>query len=137
MTEARRTRRAGGRHDIPIVEWIVGAIGFVIVVSLIVFLTREAMRPQSPPELVVRVDSSGRRGTTHVVYFTVSNRGRATAADVGVRGSIRRETLILESSAALLDYVPGESASNGALIFTHGGAAGRALELSITGYRDP
>jgi uncharacterized protein (TIGR02588 family) len=117
-------------------EWIVGAIGFLIVLSLIVFLAREALRPEVPPRLGVRMDSTGRQGASHVVYFTVSNAGRSTAADVGVRGSIRRDAMVLESSVTSLDYVAGESTSRGALLFTHG-SAGRALELSITGYRDP
>jgi uncharacterized protein (TIGR02588 family) len=117
-------------------EWIVGAIGFAIVTSLIAFLTREALRPESPPRLAVHLDSTGRQGSSHVAYFTVSNAGRSTAADVGVRGSIRRDATLLESSLTSLDYVAGESKSNGALLFTHG-TAGRALELSITGYRDP
>lgn len=123
---------AGGQDAakrISTLEWISGAIGIVVMVLLFGYLVREATLDPSPPLLTVQLDSVARRGAVHAVHFRVMNRGRATAADVGVTGMLGDE-----EREATLDYVPGHSEAGGALFFERDP---RSVVLRISGYREP
>ena len=130
MPEANARDRDAAKR-ISTLEWISGAIGVVVIVLLLGYLVREATLDPSPPLLTVHVDSVAKRGALHALHFRVMNRGRATAADVGVTG-----TLGDEEREATLDYVPGDSEAGGALFF-EGDPRPGSVVLRISGYREP
>lgn len=130
------TRDERGEHRTSALEWAVASLGLVLVVGTVVLLVRDAVGEGTPAvELAVRVDSVVPRGGGHAVHFTAHNAGRATAAEVTVRGE-RRDGDAAEESAATLDYVPGRSSRRGTLYFG-GGASPRDVRLRVEGFREP
>ena len=124
------------RQPIPALEWAVAALGLLLVLGTVAFLAMDAARGHDqPPDLVVRADTVMALGGGWLVRFTAENRGRETAAAVGVVGELR-DGAGVESSRATLDYVPGRSTREGGLVFRRDPRRG-GLELRVEGWRAP
>jgi len=114
-------------------------VGLLLVVGALAFLTREALAPRTPPDIVVRVESVSALSAGYLVHFTARNRGRETAAAVQVEGVLSPplggggDTL---RSEITLDYVHGRSARGGGLYFARDPRQGR-LEVRARGYASP
>ena len=130
MPESRRHRA------IPRSELAVGALGVVIVLTLVGALVRETMRPAEPPVLTARVDSIVARGGAHMVYVRLMNDAAHTAADVALQGRLLRDTTTVEEQEVTFPYVPGHSDVGGALRFERD-TMGLRLTLWVRGYREP
>ena len=88
-------------------EWTVAALSAAMVLALVGFLLHDALtRSPSPPDLDVRSDSVVSVGAGYLVAVTVSNGGGRTAASVQLRGELLQGDSVLETSEAVLDYVP-------------------------------
>lgn len=130
------TRDVRAGHATSLLERAVAALGLVLVAGTIILLVRDAGGEGDPSvQLAVRIDSIIPRAGGHAVHFTARNAGRATAADVAVRGE-RRDAAGSEESAATLDYVPGRSSRRGTLYFGGTGAP-EAVRLRVEGFREP
>ncbi|HWK88455.1 MAG TPA: TIGR02588 family protein [Longimicrobium sp.] len=118
-------------------EWVAAAVSTAMVVAVVGYLLYQAVgKPNTPPLLHVRADSVLRAGDGWLVQFRVDNRGRTTAAGVGVEGTLRQGGGEVEKSETTIDYVPSRSHRTGGLYFTRD--PGRhTLELRPTGYDDP
>ena len=128
------TRDEPAAHRTSALEWAVAALGLVLVAGTIALLVRDAVgEGDAAVRLAVQVDSVVPRPGGHAVHFTARNAGRATAAEVSVRGE-RRDASGSEESAATLDYVPGRSSRRGTLHF-EGDA--RDVRLRVEGFREP
>ena len=128
---------AHDRKRTPALEWIVAALGLVLVVGVVAFLVVQATHDDgAPPILSVHVDSVVTLGdSAYLVQFTAENRGRATAAGVGIVGEVG-EGAAIEQSRASVDYLPGRSTHRGGLLFRGDPRGGRA-RLRVEGYREP
>jgi uncharacterized protein (TIGR02588 family) len=118
-------------------EWLVAGVGLLLVVAAVAFLVVDATRGGDRPPLVrVRADSVvAMGGGGYLVQFTAENRGRETAADVGVVGELR-DGAGVETSRARVDYVPGRSERRGGLYFHRDPRRG-ALRIWADGYQEP
>jgi uncharacterized protein (TIGR02588 family) len=118
-------------------EWLVAGLGLLLVVAAVVFMVVDATRGgDAPPFIRVRADSViavGEGG--YLLLFTAENRGRETAADVGVIGELRDATDV-EVSRARVDYVPGRSERRGGLFFRRDPRR-TAVRLWAEGYQEP
>ena len=114
-------------------------MGLLLIVGALVFLTRAALAPRTPPDIVVRVDSVSALSAGYLVHFTARNRGSETASAVQVEGVLSPppggggDTL---RSDITLDYVPGRSTRGGGVYFARDPRQGR-LELRARGYASP
>lgn len=130
------TRDDAAAHRTSALEWTVAALGLLLVVATIVLLVRDAVgEGDGAVRLEVRIDSIVPRTGGHAVHFTARNTGRATAAEVTVRGE-RGDAAGSEESAATLDYVPGRSSRRGTLYFG-GPGGGEGVRLRVEGFREP
>jgi uncharacterized protein (TIGR02588 family) len=111
-------KRRQKTEDVPLLERIAGAIGFIIVAGTLSFIAYEVFRDERDrPDLRVEIGSISEVSGGHSVEIVVRNAGRQAAAGVtiegtsrnGAEGGIRRETQ--------LDFVPGLSEREATLVF--------------------
>lgn len=118
-------------------EWVVAALGLLILASTVGFLLYQALaRPHVPPAIELNVDEVTEFVGGYRVSFTAHNIGTRTAANVTVEGRLLSATETVEASQVTLGYVPGRSSEGGGLFFTLDPRDHR-LELRALGYEEP
>ncbi|MGH8496417.1 MAG: hypothetical protein ACREVN_09825 [Gammaproteobacteria bacterium] len=125
------------RHRAPPAEWIVGAIGLVLVVAVIVVLMREAVRNDtSPPSVSASVIGIHPQPEGYLVQIRVTNAGGTTVSALTVEGRLMNGSREVEAGEATIDYVPAHSQRKAGLFFSRDP---RSLELELrpTGYQEP
>ena len=124
-------------NAIPIWEWIVAAVGFVLVAGVIGVLLYEALSSNRlPPDVKLSVVSVVQTGNGYLVRITAVNQGGMTAEGVIVEAEIRSGTEPLERSRTTIDYLPPRSEKRAGLFFTRDP---RQFELQVRslGYEEP
>ncbi len=128
--------RRSEQPRITLAEWVVAGVGAAIVLGVLVFLLFHIADEQTPPDILVTVDSM-HAGTNYLVEVEVVNRGTRTAADVRIEGELRSAAgVAIETSAATLDYLPGRARRRVGLFFRQDPRV-HHLQLRATGYREP
>jgi uncharacterized protein (TIGR02588 family) len=118
-------------------EWVAAAVSTVLVLAVVGYLLYDAVaRPQTPPSVEVQAGTVLKSAGLWLVEFSAHNRGHETAAGVQVQGELMEGERAVETSEAMLDYVPGESVRRGGLFFRADPRAYR-LELRALGYQEP
>ncbi|HEX2210823.1 MAG TPA: TIGR02588 family protein [Longimicrobium sp.] len=118
-------------------EWVAAAVSTALVLAVVGYLLYDAVgRPRTPPAVVVAADGVLHSGGVWLVEFRATNRGYETAAAVRIEGELMRGDSAVETSEAVLDYVPGRSVRYGGLFFRNDPRAYR-LELRALGYQEP
>ena len=118
-------------------EWVAAAVSTVLVLGVVGYLLYDAVaRPRTPPSLRVSADTVLQADGLWLVEFRATNAGHETAAAVKIEGELMQADSSVESSEAVLDYVPGRSVRHGGLFFLHDPRAYR-LELRAHGYQEP
>jgi uncharacterized protein (TIGR02588 family) len=134
MTE-RDGEQGGGRSSRW--EWVAAAVSTALVLAVVGYLLYDAVaRPRTPPSIRVAADTVLQSGGLWLVEFRATNGGHETAAAVKIEGELMQADSSVESSEAVLDYVPGRSVRHGGLFFRHDPRAYR-LELRAHGYQEP
>lgn len=132
-------RPGGDEHAPPTSkwEWAVAALGAALVAGAIGYLVYHALTiGEGVPEVVV--EHAGTRAVQggHIVRFLARNRGSTTAASLRIEGALLRDSSVVETSEATLDYLPSFSERQGGLFFRED--PGRyELRLVPKGYADP
>ncbi|HYR10324.1 MAG TPA: TIGR02588 family protein [Longimicrobium sp.] len=118
-------------------EWVAAAVSTALVLGVVGYLLYDAVaRPRTPPSLRVSADTVLQVDGLWLVEFRATNAGHETAAAVKIEGELMQADSSVESSEAVLDYVPGRSVRHGGLFFRHDPRAYR-LELRAHGYQEP
>ena len=116
MSDERDTDEA---RPIPVTEWVVAAIGAVLVAGVIGWLVWLAtMRDERPPD--VRVVEVGVVALQDgwLVKFRAANAGAQAAAELLIEGELVGPEGAIETSEATVDYLPPGSEREGGLIFS-------------------
>lgn len=130
-------RSGTGRRPVPVTEWIVAAIGALLVAGTIGYLVYLATaRDDTPPD--VRVVAQGVRALQGgwLVQFRALNAGAQAAAELQVEGELVGPDGPIETSEATIDYLPARSEREGGLIFREDPRA-HELRLRAKGYVNP
>jgi uncharacterized protein (TIGR02588 family) len=135
------TRDPGKEHEkidhAPLWMWGIGSLGFVLVIGSIVFMLYEAGRgDNSPPDVIVRMESIEPTRTGFLVMFRAVNQGGSTAAGLTIQGELRSGTESIETSSTTIEYLPSHSERAGGLFFTLDPRQ-YELQLRATGYEEP
>lgn len=131
-------RDSKGNSRIPLLESLAAGIGLALLVAMFAFLVYEAVKTDDGAPAVMVVEPTGVTSAAgqHVVEIKVTNRSRKTAAAVQVEGVLSEGGSDVETSNASLDYVPGKSQRQGAVVFSKDPRSHK-LQLRITGYESP
>lgn len=130
-------KTTSGAEGTPLLEWIAGGLGLVLVLLTGGVIGHEALfGDPSPP--AVTVEASGVRAVQGgwLVEIEAVNSGGSPASQVSVEGELTLPGQPPETAGADFDYVPDHSRRGGGLFFTHDPRAGR-LALRARGYTEP
>lgn len=121
-----------------VLEWVAGSIGLIFLVALLVIVGRDALtRPSSEPAAVsIEAGKTVRTATGHIVLFKAINAAGGDAAQVQVEGRLLDRDRVIETSSAVIDYVPGNGRAEGGLYFEYD-PAGLTLRIRPLGYQVP
>ena len=118
-------------------EWVTGLVSALLIATLIGYVGWNALTEElKPPEFAIEATGMERVTGGYRITFDIENRANATAAAVIVRGELLRGEESVETVDVTFDYVPGESQSSGAILFTTDPGSAR-LTLRAVGYTDP
>ena len=122
----------------PLLEWVAGAIGAILTLTLLGVLGWQAWTHpgEVPPEVTVRLEDVQPAGGGFVARIAGVNLSPETAAAVEVEGVLSRDGAEVETGTATLDYVPGHSEKRGGLFFAEDPREGN-LRLRALGYQEP
>ena len=118
-------------------ELIAAGVSALTVGGMIVFLLRQALLgPSVPAAVAVRVIDVSQAGGLYRVEVAATNSGTGTAAALGLEGSLKRDTTIVETSAVTVDYRPGGAERRAVLWFSRDPRQYR-IEVRPTGHDLP
>lgn len=121
----------------PLAEWTAAALGLMLTLGLVGYTIWEGVTADpGPPRLSVSALPATRSGTGYAVPIVVRNASHATAAQVDVRGVLRRPGEAPEERHATFSYVPGRGEARGGLIF-QADPATSPPDVSVEGWEDP
>jgi uncharacterized protein (TIGR02588 family) len=139
VTEAEKNKPANEHSGeaIPLLEWIAGTLGFLIVAGVVGYLLVQAFTgDHSAPDLRIEVENTAQIKNGYRVEVRVTNLGSETAADVQIEGELTQNGESVEASQAGIDYIAGKSSNAIGLFFTENPAQ-YTLELRALGYQSP
>jgi uncharacterized protein (TIGR02588 family) len=118
-------------------EWIVFAVGLLLVLATLGFLVRESLAGQGgPPEIVARLGTPIRAAGGFMVPVEVTNVGRGTAEDVRVSVILEGRGSEPEEADVDISFLPRESRRSAWVTFP--GELGRGqLRLGPIGFEVP
>jgi len=125
------------RHDVPMIEWITGAVASAIVLGMLAFIGYEAVFGDgAPPALRVTVAGTRSSPGGFAAEVTVANESSQAAANVLVEGVVRGADGTEIRSDATVDHVPGFSSRRATLLFP-GPYANEAVRVRVRGFTAP
>jgi uncharacterized protein (TIGR02588 family) len=128
---------SAGARSIPLLEWLVGGLGALLLVGTIGFLVWHGLgRDDTPPDVRLTVDRIEQLQNGYLVRFRAGNQGGSTAAQLVIEGELAGPEGPIETSEATLDYLPPRSDREGGLFFAHD-PRGLDLRLRAEGYAKP
>jgi uncharacterized protein (TIGR02588 family) len=122
---------------IPSLEWIIGAIGFVMIAGVLGILLYTGMSDDHPlPDVKLSVDGISRVRNGYVVRVTATNEGGLTAEGVILEGELRNGTDLIERSQTEIAFLPSRSKKRAGLFFSRDP---NQFELKVRphGYEEP
>lgn len=118
-------------------EYLLGALGAVVVLLVLAFLVHQAVFVRDTgPRLSVTSSAAEPVDGGWSVPFELLNEGGATAEQVQVTGVVSRGGEEVQSATATIDYVAPHSRQAGALLFSVDPGTG-TLEIRPTAYTSP
>lgn len=131
------TKGRDAAHSASPLEWACAAVGLFLFLSALGYLVYVGIvTPAGPPVITFDEGPVARSGDGYVVDVVVGNQGATTAAQVEIEGTLRRDGEVVETSGAVIDYLPRNSQRDIGLFFSNDPRQGR-LELRAKGYVEP
>jgi len=123
--------------EIPLPEWIVGAIGLLVVVLAVGVLVYEAVGgDKTPPDVKLRVQSIAALRNGFLVKVEAENEGGKPAARVPVQAELVQAGQVSETAEVQLEYLPAHSSREAGVFFTQDPRQGE-VRLRALGYEVP
>jgi len=135
MTKRGQASKSG---TIPIAEWVVAALGALLVIGAVGALLTDSIDNEiAAPAITLAVDTVIATGENYVVKVRAKNRGGETAAAVVIEGVLTQPGgAPVERSELVLDYLPRRSSRMVGLIYRNDPRA-YSLSLRAVGYQVP
>lgn len=131
------TKGNDAAHSASPLEWTCAAVGLFLFLAAIGYLVYIGIAaPSGPPVITFDEGPVTRSGDGYVVDVVVGNQGATTAAEVEIEGTLRRDGDVVETSGAVIDYLPRSSQRDIGLFFSNDPRQGR-LDLRAKGYVEP
>ncbi len=105
MTEKDDRADQPTQNGIPVAEWIVAAVGGVLVIASFLFLAYRAVSEREPASFEFTIEEIQRVQQQLVATASVHNRGGQPVADLRLRAICKRDQV----KEVVIDYVPAKS----------------------------
>ncbi len=125
-----KTVKASSEPGPPLLAWVMGALGLILVLACIAVLASRMTGPTRPPELHLTAVEVRQAQAQWFATIEVQNRGDETVAQVEVEGQVG-----IETSSATIDYVPAHGSGEVVLGFTTD--PGARLQLRTRSWTSP
>jgi len=136
-SEKKNAAKKSHVADIPLVEWIIGAVGMVIVVTAVGVLLREALAgDKSPPDVKLTVHAIAPLRNGYLVKLRAENEGGEPAARVGITVELVEKSKVVEAAETQFEYLPAHSVRDAGVFFARDPREGE-LRLQVHGYEEP
>jgi uncharacterized protein (TIGR02588 family) len=136
-SEGPRAKDRSPEPAIPLLEWVVGGLGALLVGGAIAVLVYNSFtRDRSPPDFRLEAERVLDLQNAYLVHFRAFNQGGSAAAEVTIEGELVGPDGTTEVSEVVLDYLPPRSDREGGLMFERDPRAGE-LRLRAKGYAKP
>lgn len=136
-TKEKRSSARQAETDTAVIEWVIGGIGVVLLLSCIVFLAYEGWRDgEEPGPITSSVLDIVDAGDHHIVTFEIANGGSQTLSNLHVSAHLLDGEREVESARTMIDHLPGHSSHEGGFYFEHDPRALR-VEIRPEGYQKP
>lgn len=137
FSESTNSPQKPPEAQIPLVEWIVGGIGLLIVVlALSVLLYEVVAGDKSPPDVKLTVQTIEPLRNGFLVKVRAENEGGKPAASVTVKAELVEDAQVAEESETQLDYLPPHSSRDAGVFFTRDPRQSK-VRLKALGYQEP
>lgn len=139
MTNARTKKAAPQTSDprTPLIEWLLGGVGVVLVLACVAFLVYEGMiNCEQPGAITTSVTDVTAAGTDYVVTFEIHNGGSQTLSNLHLSARLFDGEREVEHATAVIDYLPGRSSEAGGFYFRRDPRELR-LEIRPEGFQRP
>lgn len=126
-------------QSIPIIEWIVGSLGLLLLLTIITLLIHQGLTDShAPPQIVITNHSIiTHPNNHHVVKIRVTNQGGSAASQVLIAGELKdTQGNTIEQAQAQIAFLPKGSHQTAGLIFTHDPRT-HQLQLRPLGFQQP
>lgn len=121
----------------PALEWLVAAIGFIVVIGTLGFLLFDAVTEQdTPPQIIVEAKEIVPTQNGFLVKLEIENKGDNHASEVEVEGKLMQGEQEKETSSVAIGYAPSHSKRQGGMFFTEN-PKDFELKLRVLGYAKP
>ena len=125
------------RSKTPLLEWVLGGIGVLLLVACLAFLVYEGMSGrESPGAITTSVKGIVSTNGTHIVTFELRNDGTQTLSNVHVTARLRHDGREIERAQTVIDYLPGQSKQEGGFYFRNDPRT-HELDIAPEGYQKP
>lgn len=122
---------------IPALEWVIAALGALLVAGAIGWLVHHALeRDETPPDVRIVALRVVDLETGFLVQFEAWNQGRQPAAELVIEGELTGPEGTLETGETTLDYLAPRSRRQGGLFFARDPRVFE-LHLRAKGYAEP
>jgi uncharacterized protein (TIGR02588 family) len=130
-------RNEAGRTEIPVLEWLLGGMGALMVAGAVGFLAWSgSVQGDTHPDIRVEVERVLEQRNGWLVLVRAFNEGGSAAAEVTVGGEFTTPDGAVETAELRLDFLPSRSDRQGGLFFTRD-PRGHYLKVRALGYAEP
>jgi uncharacterized protein (TIGR02588 family) len=137
MTTKKKSSEPAQKAKTPFLEWLLGGVGVVLLLSCITFLIYEGITSdEQPGAITASVKEILSAGDAYVVTFELHNAGSQTLSNVHLTARLTDGEREVERVQTVIDYLPGRSQQEGGFYFKHDP---KNLDVEITpeGYQKP
>ncbi len=120
------------------VEWIVFAVGLMLVVGTLAYLAYDAMTVgDAPPSIEIRVGAPLERPHNYVIPVSITNHGDLTAEGVHIEVALESGGAETERSEFDVAFLPRRATRQGWVAFQTDPRTAQKINARVLGYEKP
>jgi len=136
-SDPKPSSKKGAAGEIPLLEWVIGALGLVIVTAVVGVLIYEAIAgDKSPPEVKLTVQSIAPLQHGFLVKLRAENIGGEPAARVAITAELWQQSKVVELSETQFEHLPPHSSREAGVFFQRDPQL-HEIRLRALGYEAP
>jgi uncharacterized protein (TIGR02588 family) len=137
MPSKKKSSEPAQKAQTPFLEWLLGGVGVVLLLSCVAFLVYEAINGnEQPGAITASVKEIVSAGDAYVVTFELHNAGSQTLSNVQLTARLTNGEREVERVQTVIDYLPGRSQQEGGFYFKQNPKNFR-VEITPEGYQKP